>query len=274
MLKEIINNKEKRFPLIPQLAPKIRYIRLEARPLCDIYNNWKKTSVNVKLFEKNFRTYLDEMFTINKKYSKILKKYPTIRSISTDGYAVSIGFEIIEKVKCKPQKEKGKQKSYKKKEPKEMKDFKDEYDKLTEKNQHKSYYNNPMIFDATEIKTQKDFLDNFDIGGVDPGNDIMLHIVMENGIQITIHKNYYYDISHINRNRLLLDEKKDKDKMNEIYSEMALENTKTTNIDEFMKYVKQIRKHWQRIWTYCTSKVIFSLKFDSFVNKEYAMAYS
>src|SRR5205085_8037524 len=84
MLKEIINNKEKRFPLIPQLAPKIRYIRLEARPLCDIYNNWKKTSVNVKLFEKNFRTYLDEMFTINKKYSKILKKYPTIRSIYTD----------------------------------------------------------------------------------------------------------------------------------------------------------------------------------------------
>src|SRR5579871_5442826 len=60
--------------------------------------------------------------------------------------------------------------------------------------------------------------------------------------------------------------------MEEIYSEMALENTKTTKIEEYMKYVKVVRKNWNRIWDFCVRKVIFSLKFDSYIYKDKAIS--
>lgn len=271
MLKELSENKEKKFNLIPHFSPKMRYVRLEARPLSKIYNDWKKEinsdknniKINVKDFEKDFRNYLDEMFTVKRKFKKILKKYPTVRSICTNGYDVSIGFEKTKTIHYIPKKKEEDDKKIipekKEKKIKELIDFEEKYTKNG-------------LFDATEIKSNNEFLNKFDIGGVDPGNSIMLDISMENGLHTTVHKNYYQDLSHITRNKEILERKIEENKMNEIYSEMSLDNTKTINIKEFMKYVEKVRKHWKKIWEFSENKKILSLKFDTFVHKEYAIS--
>ncbi len=184
------------------------------------------------------------MFTISKRFKKILKKYPTVRSISTDGYSVSIGFEktktvsYLPKVKKSPDELSNKSKSIEKSEKKPKKEL------LNLETEYKNSSNNlNKIFDANEIKTTENFLNTFNIAGIDPGNMIMLDISFENGLHFTIHKNYYNDIAHVTRNKKLLDVEISKKKMNEIYSDMSLETTKTTSINEFMKYVKTVRNN-------------------------------
>ncbi|MBS1736813.1 MAG: hypothetical protein JSS98_09470, partial [Bacteroidetes bacterium] len=281
LLKELTVNNIKKFSLIPHFAPKNRHIHFEARSLCVIYNKWKNEKIKIKDFEKNYKKYFDKMFTTKKRFRKMLKKYPDIRSISTDGYSISIGFQKLKTVKFAPktkkspnepdnkpkQKTKPIEKPIKKteKEPeKEPLDFETEYNNLPK--------NTEKIFEVNDIRTTEDFLNKFNIAGCDPGNAVMLDISFENGLHFTIHKNYYNDLAHVTRNKILLDEETEKKGMNEIYSEMALETTKTTSIDEYMKYVKTVRRNWDRIWDFCTSQKITSLKFDSHVYKDKAIS--
>ncbi|AYV84552.1 MAG: hypothetical protein Hyperionvirus29_5 [Hyperionvirus sp.] len=278
ILKEFKEHDLKRFKLVPHFVPKIRYITFDARPLCAIYNSWKQTDINVKIFEKDYEKYFNEMFHIKKKYKKLLKKYPSVRSISTNGYTVSLRFQKITKKISVP-----KQPQPQKKEiecspiiPK-IKDLKTEYIKRMEINKEKHHHNDktyriPMSFDVKEYKADQSFLDNFDLGGGDPGNDFMLDISMKNGIHLNIHKNYYNNIAHIIRNKMLMDREIFKSEMNHIYSELALENIKTTDIRDYMSYVKVIRKNWNKIWEFSTKPQIFSLKFDSYIYKSKAIS--
>ena len=275
MLKELTVNNIRRFSLIPHFVPKIRYIRFEARPLCEIYNKWTNKTINVTDFEKKFQMYLNEMFAINKQFKKRLKKYPTIRSISTDGYSVSIGFQKTKEIRYLPKAKKSSNELSNKPKP-----IKKSYTKTKKGvallNLETVYLKLPkntgMIFDANELKTTEDFLNKFNIAGADPGNMVMLDVSLENGLHFTIHKNYYNDVANITRNKQLLDAETEKKKMNEIYSDMSLETIKTTSINEYMKYVKIVRKNWDRIWDFCTSPKIISLKFDSYVNKDKAIS--
>ena len=250
----------KRFTILPHFKPKIRYIHFESRPLCGIYNKWKNVNINIKIFESNFKFYLNNMFTINEKYKKILRKYNTIRSISTDGYCVSIGFEKMKKQLKKERKENVKIN-------KELLDLEDEYNKITTEKK-----NNELIFEAENIKTTDMFLNKFNIGGVDPGNQIMLDITMESGLHISVHKNYYNELSHIKRNKELLDKEEKRLKINEIYTKMSEGNTKTTQIIEYMKYVEMVRENWNELWKHSQSTIVKSLKFNSYVYKDKAIA--
>lgn len=277
MLNELMINNKRSFSIVPHFVPKIRYIRFDYRALCPLYNKWKGSKLTIAKFKKKFKEYLNEMFSINTKYKKILKKYPTVRSISTNGYCVSIGFQKIKTVtyikKNKNEKNSKKKKSIKVKSDKksELLDLENEYNKLIDKSNSLEYFNYPLIFDAHKIKTTNEFLNNFNIGGADPGNQKMLVISMENGLNISIDKHYYYDLSHINRNKKLLDTKIKQYDMEKIYAEMSKNTPKTTKIDDYMKYVNIVMKNWNIIWEFNTRKPILALQFDTYIHKNKAI---
>lgn len=271
MQKELTNNKVKCFPLIPHYVPKLRYVRFEARSLYSIYNSWRNTKIGVKDFEKNFRVYLFDMFTIEKKYKKVLKRYPIIRSITTDGYTISITFQKMNKIQYIP-KDKTKKETIKVEKPKQPKkekilyEFETEYDKQLNSNKQ------AMMFDATELKTNEEFLNKFNIGGADIGNRVMLDITMQNGLHISVHKNYYNDIAHVNRNKEILQKEIDRNKMNDVYALMSTSSSMSIDINGYMKYVEIVRKKWKEIWNFCCRTEITSLKFNSFVYKNHAIS--
>ena len=169
----------------------MRYIRWEARSLYDIYNKWKLTSnksfkaISVTNFENEFKKYFSEMFPkIKKRYRKMLKKYPTIKSISTDSYSASIVFqnkenenseqvtetkinndnnidegdneeEIMEKIKSVI-------KEVKKPKIENKIDFESEYPKFLSSN--KKIFKE-IMFEATNLQSTDQFLEKFYIAG-------------------------------------------------------------------------------------------------------------
>jgi hypothetical protein len=86
------------FTIVPVLKAKIRYIRFPKRILCSIYNDVmgytedKEHKVDDLRFEKNFNYYFKEMFNVRQKNRNLLKKYPVINSILTDGHIIVINF--------------------------------------------------------------------------------------------------------------------------------------------------------------------------------------
>ena len=290
MLNDVIKCKIKRFSIIPHCVPKIRHINLDARSLCTVYNKWKQYGKNnfitIPDFEKNFKMYFNEMFNISTKYRKILVEYPDVRSISTDGICVSITFEKLKTVhyikQTKDEKEKVKQvKNNAKKDGNEKnkldKAEKDKVKKPVELLNFESIinsikYNTLKMYDVATLETTDEYLKKFCIGGVDIGNEDMLDIHMENGLHFKVNKNYYNNVAHVICNKESMSKYISDSKMNEIYSEMSLEHTKTTDITEFMKYVECVRKNWVAIWKFCESKSIANLKFDSYVYKQKAIS--
>jgi len=276
MQKELKINNGKLINIIPHCTPKMRYVRFCSRSMYNIYNVWKGTKIGVKDFEKNYQKYLYEMFTIETKYKKILKKFPSLRSISTDGCSISLNFEKLKSVtyevkdkntnKSKNTENKRKQE---KQPDKELLDFENLYNIQMNKSKKGT---NCMLFDATQMKASEEFLKKFNIGGVDIGNNPMMDITMENGLHCTAEKNYYNDISHVNRNKILYDSYVDKFKMNDIYAKLSETTTMTTEINEYMKYVEIIRENWNRLWEFNNNPVLINLKFNSFVYKEKGIA--
>jgi hypothetical protein len=304
---ELIKRSIKRILILPHFVPKVRYIRWESRPLSQVYNIWKSVTeklhkdINIEDFEKNFATYYPKMFPgILKKYKKMLKRYPIIRSIATNGYSVSIGFiklkkkettlpstnnvvvndidnkiidennntDINETLAQSENEIKPKSIAKKTKNPIIIKKLEDEYPKVINKN-GKMF--KEAMYEATEIQTTEQFLEKFYVAGADPGNYVMFDITAENGLHTVINKNYYNDIAHVTRNKKIIDEEIEKNKMDEVYADMSLENTKTTKIEEYMKYVEIVRKNWDRIWKFCTKTSVLELSMDSYTHKKKAV---
>ena len=117
----------KGFNLVPLFTPKMRMFRFEAPILCTIYNISKdklnfKDRVKVPNFKKNKDHYFNEMFNVRKRFKKIMKRFPYINSIVTDGNAVSLTFQksppTIKKKKTDEEKELAKGKAKEKDEAK------------------------------------------------------------------------------------------------------------------------------------------------------------
>ena len=138
--------------------------------------------IDVITFSKQFEKYFSEMFPkIKERYKKMLKKYPTIRSIVTNGYSVSIGFQklIMRKKKQIPALNEHNMnineinnnnltsKSTVKKVNKNIKNLEDEYPKVVTNN--KKIFDEAM-YEATELRSSEQYLDNFYVAGADPGN--------------------------------------------------------------------------------------------------------
>jgi len=297
---EKANKKEsfQKISIIPHLVPKIRYIRWEARSLYAVYNVWKRKLLNndvtyedigVKAFENEFNKYISEMFPkIKDKYINMIKRYPSIRSISTNGCSISIGFQKLIVIKKKQipslveqnnvnlvggeisDEQNKANNNVVKKVNNTIKYLEDEYPKIITVNK-KILGGKDAMYEATELRCSEQFLDNFYVVGCDPGNQVMFDFSSETGLHTTVHKNYYNDVAHVTRNIKLVNEKIIQNNMNEIYAKMSLDNTKTTKIENYMKYVEIVRKNWQRIWKHCTNTELLSLSMNSYTYKEKAV---
>ena len=281
--KELIKNKDRRINIAPHFAPKNRCIRFSARSLYDIYNRWKGEEIGVKYFESNLQSYLYKMFDIEKKYMKILKKYPSIRSISTDGCSITVNFEQLKSVTYIPKDKNIKDEEInedneiernnkiKNEQIKEVYDFEIKYYEQLRKNRQS------MVFDVNTIKTTEEFLKRFRVVGGDIGNQIMIDFMTEDGLHLAVHKNEYNDISHINRNKKIQNEEikkitENNKNLENIYTEMSIISPMTTEIKEYMQYVETVRKNWKEIWDFCTSTRTSNLKFNSYVYKNHAVS--
>ena len=92
MLKYMKSVGAKGFTLIPIFKPKMKFIRFGPEALSRIYNSVNGTKINVLDFKKNIDKYFNEMFCIKEKFSNIVKNYPFINSIQTDGVQVALTF--------------------------------------------------------------------------------------------------------------------------------------------------------------------------------------
>ena len=294
MLNKIKKNTGQAFTLLPQFKPKIRFIRYDARALWSIYVKWKimtsKEIVGVIEFTTNFQKYFSEMFNVKNKFKKILKKYPDIRSINTNGYAISVTFEKLKKITYIVKNKEGiidddldeenneleeeqievdadKKIIKEKYKPKEIirKDLEEEYNNCIKNKK-------PIMFDAKEIHTTEEFLKKFSIVGCDIGNKDIMYLITEAGKNIVVNKNTYNDISHQTINKLRIEEHRKEYQIEDVYNELTLASKKTSQIEEYMKYVKIVRNRWDEIWKYCTSEQIFRIDFNSYVYKDMAIS--
>ncbi len=271
MLDEIkrldVKNKTKRFTLLPQLSAKSRYFTFDRRSLAPLYNKMKSTGKNKVpgyKFEAEFANYFPKMFTIKEKFRNRVKKFPLIKTIATDGYTIAIHFE---RDKITPANGGIQNNEEEGQEKKPLLDFESEYNKESKKR------NRQMIYEASELETTEEYLKRFNIGGVDPGNQVMFDITMESGLHFTIHKNYYNDLAHITRNTNIKNKKIKKQGLDKIYSSLAENgNTKTTSVEEYTGYVKNVRQHWNVLWNFCNKPLMKSLDFDTDINKTKAVA--
>src|SRR5690606_11926878 len=107
----------KRFTLLPQCPPKIRFITFDKRSLSPLYKKlcelYKMKPNTTEYFEKHFeKEFLDVMFTIRNKYKKLYEKFKRISSIATDGYSIAIKFEKADIKTPKKKKKKEKQERF------------------------------------------------------------------------------------------------------------------------------------------------------------------
>lgn len=272
----------KGFTIVPQYIPKIRFITFDARSLAGIYNKYLKEqceeTVNIKTFESNFKSvYMDKLFNINKKFKRILKHYPALRSISTNGYEVALSFCILDYTR--KEKLSDEEKVYKKEENKDKKkisfDLEAEITKKTTKikcGEKEIIVTNPTLFDAKQLKSNNDYLNKFDIVGIDVGNKSVFDITTESGKHFNVTKHYINDLSHNNSNNIKLKKHMDKYNIKNIYEQLSSYTVKTTCINTYMKYVEMIRTYWDDIFTYITSKQIFRLNFDKYVYRQKALS--
>jgi hypothetical protein len=278
ILQIIIDNKGQRFSLFPHYQPKNRHIHFDQRPLCAIYNKWKKInntewqSVGTKKFEKSYYDYIDEMFNIRTKFAKIVKKYPHIRSISTDGYVVSLTFTQLTEIKY-TEKEKGNvedliigtdKKILKKKETPPKMSLEIEYNKCFENGKQIK----PTIFDALNIESSNEYLDKFNKSGCDIGVDSLMVIVTEAGKTTQYTRNEHNDRICKKQNDNMLKKIQKYHKIEDIYSELSTTCVKTTKISEYIEYTKIIKDNWYQVWNYCFDELIPNLKFSIYRNKQ------
>jgi len=280
LIKQLEENDRKRFSVLPQLSIGIRYIKFDTRTFCSIYNKWKGTSISIPTFESDKNKYFREIFTLenNKKikdmYMKYSFEYPL--SVATDGYTGVLLFQkqvpkyideindvneidkvddINDHIEMKENDNSGKTKS--KKIKKKV--------NLTEINPKKGLY------DADEVESTHEFLNQFYKASIDPNMNNMLFCRYEDGLQVNITRGFYKQISHINRTNMLVKRQINEHKMNALYKELISTSRKTSKLSEYMKYVKIIRSNWDQIWNFYSRNQLLSLYFDVYIHKRKAI---
>ena len=256
------NNNMKGFPIVPQYDLKMGYIKFDVLSLSTIYNKWKNKKLTIKEFSNNYKNYFNQMFNINIIFKKTLKRFPIVTSINTNGYTTNILFN---------------KQQYENKIKKEKVDNKKEKIEIIKNDLEECYNKNikdkkELLFDANELKSNSDYLNKYDIIGIDPGNSVMFDISTTSGLHFNIHKKYYYNISHITRNNKKLKTYQDNSNIKIVIDELNTTTYKTHKLEEYIKYINCILDNWKKIFSYYTKNMIYKLKFDSYIHKNKAYA--
>ena len=91
-----------RFSLVPHSQPQMNFIHFDSKSLYNVYCEWKnhtKNKLTPEKFDEQFDFYLHKIFDIRNKYRNLYRKFPSIRSIATNGLVISITFEKLRTVK-------------------------------------------------------------------------------------------------------------------------------------------------------------------------------
>lgn len=127
------------------------------------------------------------------------------------------------------------------------------------------------LYDADNLTCIENYLDNFTLVGADPGNSHISDFSIQNGSHFNIHKNIYNDLSHITCNNILLDNLKNIYNMDKIYAMLSSTTYKTSDTEEYVKYVNLIITNWDKIWSYCTNDKITKIHYDTYIHKQKAI---
>jgi hypothetical protein len=278
IIKYLENNNRKRFSLLPQLKLGNNYVKFDSRFISTFYDKYNKyNEAKIKKFAKLYKEYYKKCFNFDIFNRKLLKNNWNPISIVTNGYSVCV---IFEKEKTED-KSRFKKLSY----PKTEKQSDDDDTKKSPKKQLINLRNELAnkkfkkgLYDAKECDIDESFLNEFHIMGIDPGNKILLYVVSESGKRIKITKNYYNEISHINRNN-----KKMKSRiksfrlqkggyMTEVYKQLSdTKYKKTININNYNNFIKIMRGNWTDIWNFYSQKCIQKYELDTYINKKKAI---
>ncbi|AYV82494.1 MAG: hypothetical protein Hyperionvirus1_73 [Hyperionvirus sp.] len=390
MLEYLKSIEKERFSLIPIFQPKMRFFRFDPMTLCTLYNKWESINgYNPKLpaayFKDNFDNYFDVMFNISDRFHKILNKFPTIKSIQTDGIAVVLTFEKRKEIKYLTDKDKREenrikreteQKKIKKEFLEKMKGLRTkisslkkdigegkkiigkyiylEFDCICIKNQiiemseqiknsdndtvrekilrdlkkmSDKYQNiqkslddcdkdmflkfklelkrkqnnldtlekeleslrkkpeiidlekklNPKrqdigMYESTEVRCSPEFLKEYRLVGADPGNNPMVDMACEDGIHVTISKNEYFDLAQVFNNNNKINKLREEANMNDITTQLSKTTYRTASTEEFMEYVKVIKKNWNEIWDHYSDYKLSKIKLSSYRSSQKAIS--
>ena len=97
-----------RFPIIPHFQPQMNFIHFDSKTLYNVFCEWKNKSKKLltpNIFDRKFDFYFHKMFSVKNKYRSLYRKYPSVRSISTNGLVISITFVKLKKIKFLADKE-------------------------------------------------------------------------------------------------------------------------------------------------------------------------
>ena len=131
--------------------------------------------------------------------------------------------------------------------------------------------NKNNLYDARDVVANSNILNEYDLIGIDPGNDVMFSVSSESGIHFDINKNYYNHLSHITRNNIIRKNIDDAGNIKQIIDSLNKTNTKTNDLQEYVKYVRVLVDNWRILMDHHTNSLIYKLKYDTYINKEKAL---
>lgn len=246
-----IPDDKKKFSLLPQLDFGLNYIRFGSRFLSQIYNEWKDEDISIKVFEKDYRKYYNEMFNFGKfkntPYYKANGGNNIPISILTNGCSIISVFELLKKVKKE--------------------------NNIQDQNKNKIDLSKVKkgLFEDYDCTANEKWLDEQNLIGIDPNLKDMIVSMTDTGRKKVISRNHYNEISHINRN------KKEKDKlinrfgMKEIYDKLSKETYKTASSEKYIRYLTIIHDNFDTIFDFYSQKCVLKLEFDSYIHKQKAV---
>ena len=259
------DNDGKGFHLIPKPSLNIRYVRFDKRFLSTIYNDVYGTDINIKIFEKNFQHYIVRMFSVgrNKKTKNMLKRGYSISSVSTNGYSIDFLFEknnLTSNNQINTKKMK-KNKGNKKKpdEPIEKIDL----SKLNPTN---------GLFEADECIASQEFLDKYNVIGIDPNNKNFVYGVSENNKRIKLSRACYNELSNITKGKVLMNNYLDKHMIKPIYEKLSAHDTKGVDKDKLKGYYNELSKNKDTLFNFYNKDKVKKISYETFIGKKHAIA--
>lgn len=269
MAKYLDSKRLKSFSPLPNPSIERHHMLFDIQYLATVYNKWKKKEdkhaklVTFAEFRDNFPKYRTEMFCIDKLYPEFKGKY-NVKSITTDGYAISLIFTGRD-VKSKYTKG-AKRPTAKTKKYESDKKFRECKILTTTKLA-------PGLYDATKIRMKTEDLNKYQTVGVDPGNYKMLNFMKSDGEMFTVTKGYYNEISHITRNTHKKQQIIQTDtKMSEINTALSETCIRSASRDQYVAYMKIVADNWEFLWKYKQNKRFSALRYDTYINSKRAIS--
>lgn len=257
MSKYLTEQGEKSFSLLPQLSLNFHHITFNKSALSSVYNTWKNKKLTIKQFEKDFDKYFNEMFNIKKKCVRCYKQGYKPKSISTDGFSVSVIFVHKDRIK-RPTKSKKKKN--------------DVSEKLNLETINNGDPIKAGLYDADDVICSEEYLAKYHKKGIDTNNDKMIYQVSEADQSTVITKGYYNEISHINSNKTKNEKLIKTTKIDKVFESLAETTRITTNYNDYNKYVLCVRENKNKIWNFYKMNELRRLKYDSYVGKRQAVS--